>query len=165
MLDGSVYVAGGLIPTDAPITLFRAALEGAVMTRWLVDPRPVPRERVGRGVAAQLKDYDKRRKFEAAAHAQLRPLVRRRLRYQTGKGLSECISPSRPPPEEARCAIAVLPLVPARSNTSGLKCLATVAGRTTDPALAPHDASIVLALPVGVENSDSITPRLRGTRG
>lgn len=62
-------VGAGPIPIYAPMTLLRTALEAAVTTRWLVDPRPSARERVGRGIAAQLDDYDERRKFETIARA------------------------------------------------------------------------------------------------
>lgn len=68
-----LIVDGRLIPIYSPMTLLRAALEGAVMCRWLVDSRPDPLERVARGIAAQLADYDERRKWEAAIGAQERP--------------------------------------------------------------------------------------------
>jgi hypothetical protein len=68
-----LIVYGGLIPIYSPMTLLRAALEGAVMCRWLVDPRPEPLERVARGVAAQVADYDERRKWEAGIRAPARP--------------------------------------------------------------------------------------------
>ncbi len=51
-------VSAGPIPIYAPITLLRAALEAGVTTRWLVDPRRIAMERVGRGIAGPLADND-----------------------------------------------------------------------------------------------------------
>jgi hypothetical protein len=68
-----LIVDGRVIPIYSPMTLLRAALEGAVMCRWLVDRRPGSRDRVARGLAAQLADYDERRKWEVAIGAPERP--------------------------------------------------------------------------------------------
>jgi hypothetical protein len=68
-----LLVNGRLIPIYSPMTLLRAGLEAAVLCRWLVDPRPTSLERVARGVAAQVADYDERRKWEAAVGAHERP--------------------------------------------------------------------------------------------
>lgn len=68
-----LVVDGGLIPIYSPMTLLRSAFEGAVVCRWLVDPRPTPLQRVARGVAAQVADYDERRKWELAVGAPERP--------------------------------------------------------------------------------------------
>jgi len=62
-----IVVASGQLPTYAGATLLRAALEAALLTRWLVDPRVSSEERVARGIAAQLADYMERAKFEAVA--------------------------------------------------------------------------------------------------
>ena len=64
-----LVVESRLIPIYSPMTLLRAALEGAVLCRWLVDPRPDALERVARGVVAQVADYDERHKWEAAIRA------------------------------------------------------------------------------------------------
>lgn len=61
------------IPIYSPMTLLRAALEGGLLCRWLVDPRIAPPERVARGVSAQMADYDERRKWEEAIRAPDRP--------------------------------------------------------------------------------------------
>lgn len=57
----------GPIPIYAPMALLRGAFEAAVLVRWLVDRRVAASERVGRGIAAQLVDYEERGKFEADA--------------------------------------------------------------------------------------------------
>ncbi len=80
-----LIVDGRQIPVYAPMTLLRTALEGAVLTRWLVDPRPGALERVSRGVAAQLDDYDERRKFETSVKARAKT-----------EGLLEPLPPSAP---------------------------------------------------------------------
>lgn len=64
-----LVVDSRVIPIYSPMTLLRAALEAAILCRWLVDPRPDPLERVARGVAAQVADYDERRKWEATIGA------------------------------------------------------------------------------------------------
>lgn len=56
-------------PAWAHVTLLRGAIENAAFCRWLVDTRATSTERVRRGVAAQLKDWDERRKFEEASGA------------------------------------------------------------------------------------------------
>lgn len=56
----------GSLPMYASLTLLRTALETAAFCRWLVDPALSPEERVARGIAAQLDDYDERGKFEDA---------------------------------------------------------------------------------------------------
>lgn len=64
-----LLVESRVIPIYSPMTLLRAALEAGVLCRWLVDPRPDPLERVARGVAAQVADYDERRKWEVTIAA------------------------------------------------------------------------------------------------
>jgi len=54
-------------PVYSHMTLLRGALETACLGRWLLDPSASSAERVTRGVAAQVEDFDQRRKFEAAA--------------------------------------------------------------------------------------------------
>ena len=60
-------------PGWAHVTLLRAAIENAAFCRWLVETATTSTERVGRGVAAQLKDWDERRKFEEASGADKLP--------------------------------------------------------------------------------------------
>jgi hypothetical protein len=59
----------GPFPIYSLLTLVRTPLETAALCRWLVDPTVPPRERVARGVAAQLEDYRQRRSFEQAIGA------------------------------------------------------------------------------------------------
>lgn len=56
-------------PHAAHYTLLRGALEGAVTSRYLTDPYITPARRRRRAAAAQLEDYDERRKFEDAIQA------------------------------------------------------------------------------------------------
>lgn len=62
-------VDAGHIPVQAHMTLLRAALEGSVRCRWLVDSKVKPGTRVGRGVAARRDDQYERRKFESSREA------------------------------------------------------------------------------------------------
>jgi len=57
-------LTGGSQPFAAHMTLIRGAMEGAVTSRWLIDPRQDAGERVRRGVALLLDDYANRRDFE-----------------------------------------------------------------------------------------------------
>lgn len=57
-------LTGGVQPFAAHVTLIRGAMEGAVTTRWLLDPREDSAERVRRGVALLLEDYRNRDDFE-----------------------------------------------------------------------------------------------------
>ena len=60
-------------PGWAHVTLLRGAIENAAFCRWLVEAAATSAERVRRGVAAQLKDWDERRKFEEASGADRLP--------------------------------------------------------------------------------------------
>ena len=55
------------------MTLLRGAIESASLCRWLIDPTATSAQRVQRGVAAQLKDWDESRKFEEASGADKLP--------------------------------------------------------------------------------------------
>jgi hypothetical protein len=66
-------VHAGSIPIYAPMTLLRSALEAAVLTRWVVDPRCDPTSRVARGIAAEIDNHRERGLFEVAVHAPPRP--------------------------------------------------------------------------------------------
>ena len=55
----------GKVPIYAHMSLLRTAHESAFVALWLVEPGVLADERRARGVAAQLADYDARRKFEA----------------------------------------------------------------------------------------------------
>jgi hypothetical protein len=78
LAQGSISVAGdhleswrrlieaGTQPGFSHMTLLRAALEGSTWARWLLDPSATSAQRIQRGVAAQVADYDERRKWEAA---------------------------------------------------------------------------------------------------
>ncbi len=54
----------GIQPERSHYTLTRAAIEGAVTCRWLMDPRCGGAEKRTRGIRAQLKDYTYRASFE-----------------------------------------------------------------------------------------------------
>jgi hypothetical protein len=56
----------GTQPMAAHATLLRAVLEGAAICRWLVEPGTTQIVRLQRAAAAQVADYDERRKFEQA---------------------------------------------------------------------------------------------------
>jgi hypothetical protein len=73
LLTWQLVVTRGVIPIYAPMTLLRSAVESAVKVRWVVDNRIAGPRRVGRGVAAQVEDYDERRKFEVSVKAGPRP--------------------------------------------------------------------------------------------
>ena len=60
-------------PGWAHVTLLRGAIENAAFCRWLVEAAATSAERVARSVAAQLKDWDERRKFEEASGANRLP--------------------------------------------------------------------------------------------
>jgi hypothetical protein len=57
-------LTAGVQPYASHITLIRGAMEGAVICRWLIDPREDSAERVRRGVALLLEDYGNRDDFE-----------------------------------------------------------------------------------------------------
>jgi hypothetical protein len=57
-------LTAGVQPYASHITLIRGAMEGAVICRWLIDPREDSAERVRRGVALLLEDYGNRDGFE-----------------------------------------------------------------------------------------------------
>jgi hypothetical protein len=59
-------VDAGYIPIHAHMTLLRAALEGSVLCRWLVEAKVHPETRVARGFAARRDDQDERSKFETS---------------------------------------------------------------------------------------------------
>jgi hypothetical protein len=52
-------------PLAAHVTLIRACMEGAVMCRWLVDPKADSAVRIQRAVALLLDDYRNRRAWES----------------------------------------------------------------------------------------------------
>jgi hypothetical protein len=54
----------GLLPAYAHWSIIRSAHEMALVAYWLVEPGINPDERRARGIAAQLVDYDERRKVE-----------------------------------------------------------------------------------------------------
>jgi hypothetical protein len=54
----------GWQPLAAHVTLIRACMEGAVMCRWLVDPKADSTVRIQRAVALLLDDYRNRRAWE-----------------------------------------------------------------------------------------------------
>ena len=54
----------GWQPLAAHVTLIRACMEGAVMCRWLVDPKADSAVRIQRAVALLLDDYRNRRAWE-----------------------------------------------------------------------------------------------------
>jgi hypothetical protein len=54
-------------PGFSHMTLLRAVLEGSSFARWLLDPTATSAQRIQRGVAAQLADYEERRKWEVAS--------------------------------------------------------------------------------------------------
>lgn len=58
---------GRLQTLAAHASLARAAMEGAVTCRWLVDPRIDSEERRWRGAIAELEDHRQRREFERTA--------------------------------------------------------------------------------------------------
>jgi hypothetical protein len=60
-------------PGWAHVTILRGAMETACLCRWLVDPTVSSAERLQRGVAAQLADWDERRKFEETTGVDKRP--------------------------------------------------------------------------------------------
>jgi hypothetical protein len=60
-------LAAGLMPTYAHMSLIRTAHESALLAFWLMDRGLDPDVRRARGIAAQVADYDERRKFEDAA--------------------------------------------------------------------------------------------------
>jgi hypothetical protein len=65
----TIAPSGSPLTIYAPITLVRAALEGAFVARWLVDPTSESVQRVARAMAWQIEDYRQRASFEAAAIA------------------------------------------------------------------------------------------------
>ena len=64
---------GGLVPVYAHMSLIRTTYESALLSYWLLEPGLVPNGRRARGVAAQVADYDERRKFEEAAGIKIAP--------------------------------------------------------------------------------------------
>jgi hypothetical protein len=64
---------GGLVPVYAHMSLIRTAYESALLSYWLLEPGLVPDVRRARGVAAQIADYEERRKFEEAAGFKVPP--------------------------------------------------------------------------------------------
>jgi hypothetical protein len=55
-----------IVPSFAFVSLCRVAHEAAFSALWLLEPVPTVADRAARGLAAQLDDYDERRKLEAA---------------------------------------------------------------------------------------------------
>lgn len=64
MAWSALYCRARLLPAAGHFTLMRSALEGASMTRWMVDPTVDSRVRLARGVGAQLDDLTERRRIE-----------------------------------------------------------------------------------------------------
>jgi len=62
-------------PGFAHVTILLGAIETSCLCRWLADPKVTSAERVRRGVAAQLDDWNERRKWELAAGADKMPRV------------------------------------------------------------------------------------------
>jgi hypothetical protein len=60
-------------PGWAHVTILRGAMETACLCRYLVDPKVSSPERLRRGVAAQLADWDERRKFEETTGVDKKP--------------------------------------------------------------------------------------------
>jgi hypothetical protein len=59
-----LLVEGRLVPIQAQTTLMRAAIEGSVRCRWLVDATIDSKTRVARGYATRRDDQIQRRRFE-----------------------------------------------------------------------------------------------------
>jgi hypothetical protein len=55
-----------LLPGYAHLSLMRPAFEASAQVRWLLDASVGPEVRIGRGLGAEIKDYEWRRKFEKA---------------------------------------------------------------------------------------------------
>jgi hypothetical protein len=60
-------------PGWAHMTLLRGATESASLCRWLIDPTATSAQRIQHGVAAQLRDWGERRRFEEASGADKLP--------------------------------------------------------------------------------------------
>lgn len=73
LLAWRLLLQAGVVPAFAHMSLLRTANESALLARWLTDPGIDPFERHARGVAAQVEDYDERRKFEEAVGATAPP--------------------------------------------------------------------------------------------
>lgn len=65
-----VLLHAGCVPIYAHFSLLRTAHESAYMALWLMEPGMSADERRTRGIAAQLDDYDERRKMEDDAGIQ-----------------------------------------------------------------------------------------------
>lgn len=65
-----LLTVGRLQTLAAHATLARAAMEGAIVCRWLMDPTIDSDERRWRGALAELEDHRQRRAFEASAGIQ-----------------------------------------------------------------------------------------------
>lgn len=59
-----LLVHGATHPIFSQMTLIRGGMEGAATCRWLVDKAVGREERIARGVAAALEDFNQLRKFE-----------------------------------------------------------------------------------------------------
>lgn len=66
LLVWRLVVHGPIVPYAAHLTLLRAALEGAIRARWLLDCTIDSRTRVARGWAARRDDQVERDKFETS---------------------------------------------------------------------------------------------------
>jgi hypothetical protein len=54
----------GEVPTYAHFSLLRTAHESALIALWLLEPGLLADERRARGLAAQMADYEEKRKFQ-----------------------------------------------------------------------------------------------------
>jgi hypothetical protein len=68
-----MLVDAGRIPIEAHVTLLRAALQGSVRCRWLVDATIDSRTRVARGYATRRDDQIERDKYEGSSEGGPRP--------------------------------------------------------------------------------------------
>ena len=59
-----LLIETGTQPMAGHATLLRGALEGAAVTRWLLDPTASPGERISRAAALQSEDHRQRDRFE-----------------------------------------------------------------------------------------------------
>lgn len=66
MLTWRAAVSGGILPMAAQYSLFRVALEGVVVSRWLVDLNATPEERRLRGLGMERGDLREWHNLEVA---------------------------------------------------------------------------------------------------
>jgi hypothetical protein len=61
-----ILAHGPELPIRSHLLLLRAALEGSLLCRWLVEAKERPARRVSRGLAARRDDQEERGRFEAS---------------------------------------------------------------------------------------------------